>query len=75
MKLYLREVEVIQEVHELAVARRSKVCASFLLQGQSHRVLSRREETDAKRRRVCVNERLYSNPWNPLLTCGADHSR
>lgn len=47
--LYLREVEVIQEVHELAVARWTKVCAGFLLQGQSHRILfsgTRRTRSD-----------------------------
>lgn len=36
---YLGQVEVVQEVDELAVARWTEVCAGFLLQRQPHRVL------------------------------------
>lgn len=41
---YLREVEVIQEVYELAVSRRPKVCARLFLQRQSHRILFQQDQ-------------------------------
>lgn len=72
--LYLREVEIIQEVHEPAVARWTKVCPGFLLQGQSHRVLLRRDEANTEQRLVSVKESLYKNPPASPYTRGTDDS-
>lgn len=52
--MYLREVEVIQEVYELAVSRWTEVGARLLLQWQSHRVLFQQDQTDTEWHQVLM---------------------